>query len=153
MKYSKEIIVNLPLLRTVELIDNPDNLKEWQEGLVGREAQSGKLGTVGSTAKITYQMGKRTMEMIETTVTREPPHLFVVQYQSGKMWNEVRSMFSEVSKEGTKMRIETEFRCGGLMVLMLWLMPGAFKRQTLQYMQDFKRFAEGRGNAKTEAKE
>lgn len=145
LEYSKELMIDLPLARTAELFDNPDNLKQWQRGLIGYELQSGKLGEIGSVMKITYQMGKRTIDMTEKIITRDSPHLFVFHYQSGKMWNEVRVIFRETVERNTILRIETKFRCSGAMVVMMKLMPGMFKRQTMQYMQDFKHFAEHSG--------
>ena len=47
--------------------------------------------------------------------------------------------------EGDKTRwvSETEFQFSGFgMKLMGFLMPGAFKKQSFKYMQDFKAFAE-----------
>nr|BFE81301.1 hypothetical protein GCM10020093_039020 [Planobispora longispora] len=38
---------------------------------------------------------------------------------------------------------ENEYRFGGLLMRLVGLlMPGAFRKQSLQHMQDFKRFAE-----------
>ncbi len=37
---------------------------------------------------------------------------------------------------------EQEFNFTGFMKLVAWLMPGMFKKQSLKYQQDFKRFAE-----------
>lgn len=144
MKYSKEVVIDGPLVQVAELFGDMDKRNEWQPGQVGYEVQSGAKGEAGSVAKITYQMGSREMEMIETTITCNPPHLFVYHYQSGKMWNEVRLTFRKADDK-TLLRVETEFRCKGLMVCLLWFFPGMFKKQTLQYMQDFKRFFETQG--------
>ena len=145
MKYSKEIEIDLPLAKAVELFDNEENLKKWQAGLVAYEHQSGKRGAPGAKTKITYRMGKRTLEMIETIVTRDPPHHFVFNYESGGVWNQVRNHFTATDRARTKLRVETEFKCKGMMKLMTILMPGAFKRQTAAFMRDFKDFAEREG--------
>ena len=37
---------------------------------------------------------------------------------------------------------EQEFQFKGFMKIMAFLMPGAFKKQSMQYLKDFKAFAE-----------
>lgn len=44
MKYELEITINLPRERVIELFDNPDNLKKWQEGLQSFSHRSGTPG-------------------------------------------------------------------------------------------------------------
>ena len=51
--------------------------------------------------------------------------------------------FTAVEPGKTRWVTENEFHCAGLfMKIMAFLMPGAFKKQTLRYMQNFKAFAE-----------
>ena len=48
MKYTSEIIVELPLDKFMEKMDNSENMKHWQEGLVGYEQLVGNPGEVGT---------------------------------------------------------------------------------------------------------
>ncbi len=48
MKYTCELIVNLPRQRMIELFDNPDNMHKWQPGLVSFEHLSGESGQPGA---------------------------------------------------------------------------------------------------------
>jgi len=142
MKYTKEVKINLSRKKVISLFDNPDNLVKWQKGLVSFETFSGKPGQPGAKSKLKYKMGKREIEMVETIVKRNLPDEFSGTYEAKNVWNLVENYFEEVDKNTTNWRLETEFLCKGYMRVMVFLMPGMFKKQTLQTMLDFKAFAE-----------
>ncbi len=59
------------------------------------------------------------------------------------MWSAVRDRLTETGPETTLWVSENEYRFSGLLMRLVGLlMPGAFRRQSLQHMQDFKAFAE-----------
>ena len=141
MNYRNEIDINLPRKRVVELFDNPDNMPKWQEGFVSFEPLSGKPGEEGSKAKLQYKMGKREVEMIETITKRNLPEEFNGIYEARGVFNIVNNSFVEQG-ESTKWISDNEFRFSGFMKLIAFFMPGAFKKQSMKYMKDFKKFAE-----------
>ena len=143
MKYSKEVTINLPRKKVVELFDNPDNMSKWQDGLISFETISGKPGQPGSKSRLRYKMGKREIEMVETIVKRNLPNEFTGTYEARNVWNLVENFFEEVDKHTTRWTLKTEFRVRGFMRILAFLMPGMFKKQTLKNMLDFKKFAEG----------
>jgi hypothetical protein len=145
VKYSVDIEIDLPRARVVELFDNPDNLKHWQPGLVSFEAISGVPGEPGGRSRLRYQMGKKEIEMIETITERNLPETFSGTYEAKGVWNEVVNRFVPLANDRTQWVLETDFRFKGMMRLMGWLMPGAFKKQSLEFMQLFKQFAEKQG--------
>ena len=67
MKYTTEIEINLPVEKVIELFDNSDNLSKWQPELISFKHLSGEPGQVGEKSKLRYRMGKREIEMMETT--------------------------------------------------------------------------------------
>ncbi|WNJ18175.1 SRPBCC family protein [Pontibacter sp. G13] len=142
MNYTCEIIIDLPRDQVIELFDNPDNMKHWQTGFISLEPLSGTPGQAGAQSKLTYQMGKRTIEMTETILSRDLPSEFSATYEAANVWNEVKNFFHEHGPDQTRWVTEQTFRFGGFMKLMGWLMPGAFKKQSMKYLQDFKAFAE-----------
>ena len=141
MKYTSEITINLPRERVIELFDNPDNMHKWQPGLESFEHISGEAGQPGATSRLKYKMGKREIEMIETITSRNLPDEFSGTYEAKGVWNNVVNRFYA---EGDKTRwvAEHDFKFGGFMKLMGWIMPGAFTKQTRQIMEQFKEFAE-----------
>lgn len=143
MKYQHHIDINLPLKKVIELFDNPDNMKHWQKGFISLEHLSGEPGKEGAKSQLKYDMGKRKIEMVETIITRSLPEEFSANYEAKGVWNEVRNYFTEVDAHTTRWTSKNEFRFSGMMKLIAFLMPGAFKKQSYQYMEDFKAFAEG----------
>jgi hypothetical protein len=89
MKYTTEVEINQPVQKVVELFDNPDNMKEWMEGLQSFETISGTPGHEGSKAKFIYKMGKREIEMIETITKRNLPKEFTGTYEAKGVFNTV----------------------------------------------------------------
>jgi carbon monoxide dehydrogenase subunit G len=142
MKYEFEIEVNQPRSKVIELFDNPDNMKKWQPGFISFEHLQGEAGQPGAKSKVKYKMGKSDIEMIETIVMRNLPDEFSGTYETAGMWNKVENFFSEISPTKTKWKSINEFRASGVTKLIVWFMPGAFKKQTLQYMHLFKKFCE-----------
>jgi Polyketide cyclase / dehydrase and lipid transport len=142
MIFTCEIVINKPVNEVVALFDNPDHLHKWMQGLQKFEPLSGVPGQVGARSRLTFQFGKRKMEMIETVEVRNLPFEFTGLYTIGKGSNRVKNSFLPVNEYQTKFCSENTFEFRGLMKLMALLMPGAFKKQSMKYLVDFKNFAE-----------
>ncbi|MEM5564206.1 SRPBCC family protein [Psychroserpens sp. AS72] len=151
MKYTTEIKVEVPLDEFIKKMDNVDNMKHWQRGLVSAEHISGDLGQLGAKMKLTYQFGSRKMEIIETITKRNLPNEFHANYTMKSMQNIQQNYFERTTNGFTKWTSSSEFvPLNFKMRLMLFFMPRAFKKQSRNYMQDFKNFAE-KGTSVTNA--
>ncbi|MBA5629854.1 SRPBCC family protein [Moheibacter lacus] len=142
MKYSQEITIDAPIQKVIQLFDDPDQMDKWMKGLISFEHLSGTQGQPGAKSKLKFQMGKREIEMIETITVRNLPHEFSGTYDAKGVHNIVKNYFEEISENQTRYTTENEFQMKGFMKIMAWLMPGAFKKQSLQYLKDFKAFVE-----------
>lgn len=142
MKYTNEVVIDLPREKVIELFDNPDNMKHWQPGLVSFDHISGTPGQPGAKSKLCFQMGKREIEMIETITERNLPDEFNGIYEAKGVFNILKNRFIVLDEKHTKWVAETEFQFSGMMKLFGWLMPGMFKKQSQQYLDLFKAFAE-----------
>lgn len=143
MKYTCEITINLPREKVIEKLDNADNMKHWQKGLLDYEILSGTPGEEGAKMRLDYQMGKRSISMVETITKRDFPREFNANYDTKGVHNIQLNHFNEVDSQTTKWTSESEFQFSSFgMKLMGWMMPGAFKKQSLKYLEDFKNFAE-----------
>ena len=143
MKYSVQTIINLPVDRVVELFDNPDNLPHWQPGLQSFEHLSGEPGTPGAKSLLKYKMGKREIEMVETILTRNLPNEFSGTYEAKGVFNIVKNSFIPITENQTRLVTDCEFQFSSWsMKIFGWLMPGAFKKQSQKYSDQFKAFAE-----------
>ncbi|MCX7547480.1 SRPBCC family protein [Xanthomarina sp. F1114] len=143
MKYTTEILIRIPLSDFIKKLHNPENLKHWQRGLISYDLISGYPGDIGSKMKLVYKLGKRDMELIETVIHKENLSELHVMYDTKGMQNIQENYFEETPNGFTKWTAKSEFLAMNFMLrMMTLLMPGTFKKQTKQYMQDFKNFAE-----------
>ncbi|MEU1982530.1 SRPBCC family protein [Nocardia sp. NPDC019395] len=153
MKYTVSIEIALPREKVAQLLADPAHLPKWLRGLVLHEPLSGVHGQVGTTSRVVLQTGKQKMEGTETVTRREPADLreipkgsvvhFDREIVGGGMWSAARERLTEAGPETTLWESENEYRFDGLLMKLVGLlMPGAFRKQSLQHMQDFKAFAE-----------
>jgi len=143
MKYSTKIIVEIPLQEFIRKFDNINNLRHWQRGLISTEHISGVPGEYASKMKLKYKSGKRIIELIETVIHRNLPHEFHSTYDIKGLHNIQENYFKENENGHTIWISKNEFvPLNFTMKLMTKLMPNVFKKQSKQYMNDFKNFAE-----------
>ena len=153
MKYTVSLEIALPREKVVPLLADPAHLPKWLRGLVLHEPLSGAHGQVGTKSRVVLRTGQQEMECTETITRREPvdlhgiPRESVVHFEReivGKgMWSAARERLTETGPETTLWVSENEYRFSGLLMRLVGLlMPGAFRKQSLQHMQDFKAFAE-----------
>ena len=142
MKYTTKIVVDVPREEFIKKMDNLENMKHWQQGLIGYEQLSTNPGQEGARMSLRYKMGKREMNLVETIIKRNLPDELYMTYDTKGVHNIQKNHFKEEGDQ-TPWVSETEFQFSGFgMKLMAFFMPGAFKKQSLKYMQDFKAFAE-----------
>jgi hypothetical protein len=144
MRYSCEVIINLPRQRVIELFDNPENLKHWMPGLISFEPVSGVPGQPGAISRLEFQMGKRKMVMTETITVRNLPSEFSGTYDVQNVYNEVKNYFEEVGPQQTRYSTDNYFRFSGVMKLFAFFMQSAFKKTSQDYLNRFKAFAESK---------
>lgn len=142
MKYTTEIEIDKPIDQVIALFDNPDNMSKWMEGLQSFEPISGTPGQVGAKSRLVFKLAKREIEMIETVTARNLPDKFRVIYETKGIFNIVKNRFEKLSENKTRYLTENEFQFKGFMKIIGFLMPGSFKKQSMKYLQDFKKFAE-----------
>ncbi len=143
MKYTSEIIVDLPLKEFLEKMDNSENMKHWQVGLVNYEQLEGTPGEVGAKMKLSYKFKKRDMDLIETITLKKLPNEFHMTYDTKGMFNKQENYFEQTPEGHTKWKSIAEFIPDNFMMkVMTTFMKGVFKKQTMKYMTDFKNFAE-----------
>lgn len=142
MKYSTEIKIKAPREEVVQKFQDPENLKYWQRGLLSYENISGDPGQEGSKTYARYQMGKREIDMTGTVTKNNLPQELHYTFDAEKVHNIQENFFSETPDGQTRWLSNNEFRFSGFMKLIGFFMPNSFRKQTLQYMEDFRNFAE-----------
>jgi len=146
MKYTREVVIDLPRDRVIELFDDADNLPKWQDGLQRFEHVSGEPGQPGAKSRLVYDHRGRGWELIETITERNLPDEFTAIYETEGVWNLMKNRFEEEGPNRTRWIAESEFRPLGLkMKLMAILLRPMFTSTTMKTLRDFKAFAEGEG--------
>lgn len=141
MKYSCDIIIDKPRQEVIEKFDSVDNLYKWMPGLLKFEAIEGIPGEVGCKSKLTFQAGKRKMEMIETIIEKSLPNRFCGTYEMKGVLNIVENVFEEQGDK-TKYTTKQEFQLKGFLKIIGMLAPSMFKKQSQIHLIAFKKFVE-----------
>ena len=143
MKYIYETEINLPREKVAELVGSPDNRKKWMEGLVSDEHLSGTPGMPGAKSRLVFKTGKAKTIMIGTVIARNLPDEFSETFEASNVIVNATSTFVVLSPQKTKYISEQEFRFKGILNKIVgFLLHGEFKKQTVQHLKNFKRFAE-----------
>ena len=138
-KYDATVEIDLPTARVIELFDNPDNLGKWLKELDSFDHLEGEAGQQGAKSSLKMTMGKRSCELIETIKVRDLPRELTCTYETKGMFNECKNVFEDLGGTRTRWTQTNEFVTQGIMMKIITiLMPGAFKKQTLVHMNNFK---------------
>jgi uncharacterized membrane protein len=142
MKYTTSVEIDRPIEEVVALFDNSENLYKWMKGLKSMEHLSGEEGKAGAKSHMVFETGKRRIEMVETIDDMNLPDNMSCTYEAKGVTNIQHTRFEKVDDNKTRYVCDNEFQFRGFMKIMGLMMPGAFKKQSLQYQKDFKAFAE-----------
>lgn len=143
MKYTSEIIIEVPLSQFIKKYDSHENRKLWQKGLESSEHISGEPGKIGAKMKMTYSIGNRKLSLIETITENKLPYELHAHYDTKGMHNIQENYFEETPEGHTKWTCKNEFIATSFFIhAMTLLSPKSFKKQTMAYLTNFKKFAE-----------
>ncbi len=142
MKFSQEILIDLPREEVISKMQDPSTYRNWQRGLISYKHLSGLPGKEGSRSKLKFRMDGREIEMIETLLKIVPPKKLHATYEAKGVFNVQKNHFEKVAQDKTRWIVDSEFRFKGIMRIIGILKAGAFKKQTESFMKDFKEFAE-----------
>ena len=142
MKYSLSNTINRPLDDVIAKFKDPDTAKYWVEGLQRIEPLSGTPGEAGAVSDIHFLYKGKEMVIKETILEQNFPHQIKFAYESKMGYNEVEMQFEALEDNLTKQMNNSYFELKGFMKLMGFFAKGAFKKQSLKYMDAFKKFCE-----------
>lgn len=142
MKFSQEILIDLPRDVVSKKLQDPSNYKYWQRGFISYIHLTGLPGKEGARSRLKFKMGNREIEMIESILKIVPNKKFYTTYEASGVFNTQKNHFENVAGNKTRWIADSEFRFSGFMRIIGLLKPGAFKKQSRQFMEDFKNFAE-----------
>lgn len=144
MKYRCTVEINKPIDEVVEIWNDENNFKHWQDGFDHIELMSGEHNAVGSKSKILIKQGKREIELTETILVSNLPEEKKALYEHIHMTNTQSSQFQDLGEGRTLYISEVEYTKfnGFALNILAKLFPGMFKKQSQKWMNQFKEFAE-----------
>lgn len=127
---------------------NPTYLKEYQEGFVKKELESGNEGEDGAISKMYYQNKNYEMKLTETIISNQLPNSFEAFYHHKHMDNTMKCTFKSLEDGSTQYDTEVEYtRINWVMPkLMSILFPGMYKKPARRWLENFKRFVESQND-------
>ncbi|MFD2552611.1 SRPBCC family protein [Bizionia sediminis] len=143
MTYTLETTIHVSLETFMKKFNNPENLKHWQRNIVAYDFITGVYGQTGSKMRLHYRINDKDFYFIQTMSHVSLPHELDMSFQNEGVVSFQKNQFKAISDTKTLWISENTIVPTSLkMRLMLIFMPNAFKKQSKQYFNDFKNFAE-----------
>jgi uncharacterized membrane protein len=149
MENQHQIIIDQPIDHVMGLFLNQDNFKHWQKGLISFENLTDIVGEKGSKRRLKIKTLVGTITMTEEILERDLPRHWKAAYRTKGVLNTQSNRFRESEKTTASGNIKqtvwdstSTFKFTGMMRLVARAKPELFEKQTYQFMQDFKSFAE-----------
>lgn len=142
MKFVCSISINKPINEVVKHFEDPEALKQSQEGFIRMEHLSGNEGEAGAKSKLVYKK----FDLIETIIHNTLPNEFYAKYEHKSMINTMRSNFNALGKNETKLTTEIEYTQfkGFFIKLIAKFFPNMFKKQVDKWLIKFKAYCENK---------
>lgn len=142
MKYATVVTIDAPREKVIEVMDNPDNLPKWLKGLKAYRTITGTPGEVGAVAAMNFDMDGRKIKMTETITEKDLPTLFKATYRAPGIYNEQENFFKELPNGKTEWESHSFYKFSGAMSLVSWALRSRMKKQSLEFMENFKYLVE-----------
>jgi uncharacterized membrane protein len=143
MIFEIDINIEQPINKVVEVFSDPEGMYHWMPNLDDIKLLEGQMNEVGAKSELTLRANQRMMKRIQTITVKNLPTLHCVEYDDKNVFNRVSSDITVVSENCTKLHVVHEFQFKGLMKIFTYFIPQkAFKVQALQYLHEFKKYAE-----------
>ena len=140
MKFDCSIIIEIPILDVVKSFEDPEALKQSQKGFLRIEHISGDKANAGAKSKLVYNK----FDLIETIIYNKLPDEFFAKYEHKNMTNTMKSKFTSLTNDQTKLTtsIEYTYFSGFVIKIMARFFPKMFKKQVEKWLVKFKLYCE-----------
>ncbi|MFK7787607.1 MAG: SRPBCC family protein [Crocinitomicaceae bacterium] len=143
MKYTVSNTIHALLNDVASKFLDPNGVMNWMEGIDRFEHISGTPGEVGAISDIYSTHKGKQMKITETVLENNMPNQIKFGYQSPMGYNEVEMQFKKIDDSSVKQINNSYFELKGFMKIMGFLFKGIFKKQSMKYLDGFKKYVEG----------
>lgn len=142
MRYTLSNTINKPLDQVVQKFKEPEGAKHWMDGLQKIVPISGAPGEVGANTDFYFLYKNKEMKISETILEQNFPRQIKFAYQSPMGYNEVEMIFEKLTDNSVKQINNSYFEMKGFGKIMGFLFKSMFKKQSMTFMNAFKKYAE-----------
>ena len=142
MRYTLSNTINKPLAEVIEKFRDPESVKYWMEGFQKGVLLSGVQGEVGAVTDFYFLFKNREMIITETILEQNFPNQIKFAYKSKMGYNEVEMKFEKLTDNSVTQTNNSYFEMKGFKAIIGFLFKGMFKKQSLTYMEAFKKYVE-----------
>jgi uncharacterized protein YndB with AHSA1/START domain len=143
MRSTVAIEIRRPRRQVAMLFADPANMTKWMRDLERYEHIGGENGAIGARYRMAFKMGRKQRVFISTVTDMYLPERLFHRIESRKMDVLVKTTFTALAKDRTKMESKTNFIFHGMFRRLLSLFTRrAIRRRHRDDIQAFKRFAE-----------
>ena len=144
MKFTCTVDINQSIDKVLERFQDPEGLKEWQEGFERMEHVSGEPGTQGAVAKMHYKYRGKPMEITETIHVMNLPEEMTGLYEHKHMSNMMTNRFEKIDDNATRYTADIDYiKIKAFMPKLIFkLFPSLPKKQTQKWLDNFKDYVE-----------
>jgi hypothetical protein len=142
MQYTVSNTIHKPLTEVVEKFRDPESVKHWMEGFQKGVLLEGIIGEVGAKTDFYFLYKNKEIIITETILEQNFPNQIKFAYQSKMGYNEVEMLFESIDEGSVRQINNSYFEMKGFKTLLGILFKGMFKKQSLKYMEAFKKYVE-----------
>lgn len=143
MRYTLQIKIDRSIGEIGKLLHGSYKRKTWMPNLKSITAIQGQPGETNSRTKLIFQAGNRELIVIETITVNEFPDKIAGYYEMQGSVNHINNQFVDLNGKHTLLISEQCFELRGAKRLLAWVRPDIFRKQSMQHMEQFKKYIEG----------
>lgn len=142
-EYTKEAVIEKPMHEVVQLFGDHRNFTEWQPELVAYDTFEGDPCCEGARSRLKYDKGRGgSVKMVEKVLKSDLPEEYRVEYDTDGVKNYQTHHFEAINEDKTMYRVKSEYDTDGLMKIASKLNLDHFEKDTENFVQSFKHYAE-----------
>lgn len=130
MKLTSSILINQPIKKVWDYMNNTAHMKDWQQGYTDTEKISGTPATKGAKAKHTYTERGKPFIMTETVIDSHPPTAIDIVLEHPTMEYTIATRLREDSPSATHVQMDSKVRMKAFSFKVLKpLLKGPFQKR------------------------
>lgn len=138
------VMIKRPLVEVWAVFDDPDELLEWQDSLVGYERVEGEPGEIGSVSRQIIERSGGETDLTVTLVDRRPPEFSKSQYEGLRLPFTISNTFTAIDGGSTEWHAVLDVRLNLMQKALGPVLKNSLEDLAEQNAENFRRYVERR---------